>query len=626
MDTSDWRSQLMPESRQRIVNKIMETLKKHLPVPGTERLGEVQSIAQRFEEKIYTAATSQTDYLRKISMKMLTIETKSQSTIAANNMPSNQAGPSNNPSDQGLVMQQHSINLPNQPQQRQQLLSQSIQSGNVSSQPNLPPVSSLAQTSSQNVGQNSNIQNMTGQNPVGSTIGQSSSVQDMFSGSQRQMTGRQQVVPQQQQQQPQNAQQYLYQQQLMKQKFQLQSQMHSQQQQSLLQPNQVQPSMMQTSSLSSHQQNQQPNNVQQSSQPMIQQNSQVMRHQQQQNSIIHQQQTSLTQQPMMPSQQQQQLHQLMGSQSNATNMQQMLGPQNNVSDMQQQQRLLSQQNNLTNLQQLQQQQQLLNQQSNLANMNQQQLGNTVPGLRQQRLVGPESGNPGMQSRQHSAHMLQQTKVPMQQHSQQNGMLPSQAQAQQSRPQAAQQQLIPQINSQSSQSHLQMGSQHQPDPLQRDMQQRLQASGSLIEQQNVLDHQKQIYQSQRAFPETSSSLDSPVQTVQPSGGDWQEEAYQKIKTMKETYLPELRELCQRLSAKYQESQNEKLGGTLKMAMRMVAFLQIPKNKISQSFKEKVGGYEKQIIAFIQGNRPRKASSSAYTSHATDTIPSYSSAVS
>ncbi|MED6123609.1 Mediator of RNA polymerase II transcription subunit 15a [Stylosanthes scabra] len=103
MDTSDWRSQLMPESRNRIVNKIMETLKKHLPVPGgTERLGEVQSIAQRFEEKIYAAATSQTDYLRKISMKMLTIETKSQNTIAANNMPSNQAGPSNNPSDQGL--------------------------------------------------------------------------------------------------------------------------------------------------------------------------------------------------------------------------------------------------------------------------------------------------------------------------------------------------------------------------------------------------------------------------------------------------------------------------------------------------------------------------------------------
>ncbi|MED6123611.1 hypothetical protein PIB30_050743 [Stylosanthes scabra] len=57
-------------------------------------------------------------------MKMLTIETKSQNTISANNMPSNQAGPSNNPSDQGLVMQQHSINMPNQPQQQTSLTQQ----------------------------------------------------------------------------------------------------------------------------------------------------------------------------------------------------------------------------------------------------------------------------------------------------------------------------------------------------------------------------------------------------------------------------------------------------------------------------------------------------------------------
>ncbi|XP_057733213.1 mediator of RNA polymerase II transcription subunit 15a-like [Arachis stenosperma] len=617
MDAIDWRSQLTLESRQRIVNKIMETLKKHLPVPGGP-LVEVQNIAQRFEEKIYTAATSQTDYLRKISTKMLTIETKTQNTIAANNMPSNQAGPSNSPSDQGLVMQQHSINLPNQPQQRQQILSQNIQSSNASSQPNLPPVSSLAQTSSQNIGQNSNIQNMTGQNTVGSTIGQNSNVLDMFSGSQRQMTGRQQVVPQQQQQQPQNAQQYLYQQQFMKPKFQLQSQMHPQQQQNLLQTNQIQPSLMQSSPLSSLPQNQQSHNVQQSSQSMIQQTSQVMRHQQQQNSIIHQQQTPLTQPLMMPLQQQQQLHQLMGSQSNVTNMQhpQMLGPQNNVGDIQQQQRLLSQQNNLTNLQQLQQQQPLLNQQSNLANMNQQQLGNTVPGLRQQRLIGPESGNPGMQTRQHSAHMLQQTKVPLQQHSQQNGLLPSQAQ--QPRPQAAQQQLMPQINSQPSQSHLQLGSQQQPDPLQRDMQQGLQPSGSLIEQQNVLDHQKQIYQSQRAFPETSSSLDSPVQTVQPSGGDWQEEVYQKIKTMKESYLPELREIYQRVVVKYQQheslhqqarpEQADKFGQFKVSLNRMMDFLQIPKNKIQPALKEKVGAYEKMIIGFIHNYRPRKGMSS------------------
>ncbi|RHN76017.1 putative coactivator CBP, KIX domain-containing protein [Medicago truncatula] len=101
MDTSDWRGQLQPESRQRIVNKIMDTLKRHLPVSGQEGLHELRKIAQKFEDKIYTAATSQSDYLRKISLKMLTMETKSQGTIA-NNIPPNQVGPSNQPPYPGL--------------------------------------------------------------------------------------------------------------------------------------------------------------------------------------------------------------------------------------------------------------------------------------------------------------------------------------------------------------------------------------------------------------------------------------------------------------------------------------------------------------------------------------------
>uniref|UniRef100_A0A453RTM3 Mediator complex subunit 15 KIX domain-containing protein n=1 Tax=Aegilops tauschii subsp. strangulata TaxID=200361 RepID=A0A453RTM3_AEGTS len=56
----------------------METLKKHLPVSVPEGLNELQKIAVRFEEKIYTAATNQSDYLRKISLKMLSMETKTQ--------------------------------------------------------------------------------------------------------------------------------------------------------------------------------------------------------------------------------------------------------------------------------------------------------------------------------------------------------------------------------------------------------------------------------------------------------------------------------------------------------------------------------------------------------------------
>ncbi|CAL0332342.1 unnamed protein product [Lupinus luteus] len=618
MDNSDWRGQLQPESRQRIVNKIMDTLKRHLPVSGQEGLHELRKIAQRFEEKIFTAATSQSDYLRKISLKMLTMETKSQGTLA-NNIPSNQVGPSNKPPDPGLGMQpqvhnpgqQHTTPLPNQSPSRQQLLSQNIQN-NIASQPNLPAVSSLGQTSIQNVGQNSNVQNIAVQNSAGDTIGQNSNMQNMFAASQRQMPGRQQVVPQQQQQHSHNPQQLLFQQQqLLKHKIQ-QQQQQQQQQQNLLQPNQLQsqqsvmqPSMMQTS-LSSIQHNQQPNNVQQS-QSMLQQHPQVTRQQQQHTSVIHKQQTSVTQQSILPQQQQQQL---MGSQANATSMQHssMLGSQNNGGDMQQPQRLLAQQNNLSNLQQ----QQLINQQNNLTNMHQ-QLGNNVSGLQPQQVLGAQAGNSGMQTSQPSAHVPQQTKVPMQQQNTSN-LLSPQAQ----KPQAPQQQLMPQV--QSHPAHLQQ----QPNFLQRDMQQKLQASGSLPQQHSVVDQQKQLYKSQRPIPETSStSLDSTAQTGQPNGDDWQEEVYQKIKTMKESYLPELNEMYQKVATKLQQhdslshqpktDQLERLKVFKMMLERIITFLQVPKSNILPNFKEKMGSYEKQIINFINTNRPRKAMSSVQPGH-------------
>nr|GFA52020.1 mediator of RNA polymerase II transcription subunit 15A isoform X1 [Tanacetum cinerariifolium] len=99
MESGDWRAQLQADSRQRIVNKIMETLKRHLPFSGHEGLQELKKIAVRFEEKIYTAATSQSDYLRKISLKMLTMETRSQ-----NPMPDPmQANNGLNPVDPGIM-------------------------------------------------------------------------------------------------------------------------------------------------------------------------------------------------------------------------------------------------------------------------------------------------------------------------------------------------------------------------------------------------------------------------------------------------------------------------------------------------------------------------------------------
>ena len=54
----------------------METLKRHLHVSGQEGLHVLWKIAIRFEEKISTAATSQSDYLAKIYLKLLTLEGK----------------------------------------------------------------------------------------------------------------------------------------------------------------------------------------------------------------------------------------------------------------------------------------------------------------------------------------------------------------------------------------------------------------------------------------------------------------------------------------------------------------------------------------------------------------------
>ncbi|XP_024030593.1 mediator of RNA polymerase II transcription subunit 15a isoform X2 [Morus notabilis] len=62
MDAIDWRARIQSDSRLRIVNKITDTLKKHLSFSRQEGLHELKKIAERFEEKIYTAATSQKIY------------------------------------------------------------------------------------------------------------------------------------------------------------------------------------------------------------------------------------------------------------------------------------------------------------------------------------------------------------------------------------------------------------------------------------------------------------------------------------------------------------------------------------------------------------------------------------
>ncbi|XP_033129236.1 mediator of RNA polymerase II transcription subunit 15a isoform X5 [Brassica rapa] len=75
IDTLDWRTQLQSDARESIVNMITEALKKqHLPFSGPEGVNEHSKIASRFEDKVFNTAANLNDYLRKISLEVLTIE------------------------------------------------------------------------------------------------------------------------------------------------------------------------------------------------------------------------------------------------------------------------------------------------------------------------------------------------------------------------------------------------------------------------------------------------------------------------------------------------------------------------------------------------------------------------
>ncbi|KAI4372867.1 hypothetical protein MLD38_011051 [Melastoma candidum] len=181
----DWRGQFSPGSRKKIVNKIMETLKKHLPVSGPGGLNELKKIAVMFEERTYQVAANQPDYLKRISLKMLTMEAKSQNTIP-NATTSNSNISISKPSDNGILPQMSNTGqqlsnplATNQSQPHQQLLVQDIQnnapsgwdqtSGNLSSK--LLPVSGLNQSSLPAVvRQNTNT--ACSQNSLGNTTGQ----------------------------------------------------------------------------------------------------------------------------------------------------------------------------------------------------------------------------------------------------------------------------------------------------------------------------------------------------------------------------------------------------------------------------------------------------------------------
>ncbi|KAL7157859.1 hypothetical protein ABFS83_02G104500 [Erythranthe nasuta] len=94
-EASDWKNHVQADSR-RIVNRIMEHLKMCLPFSGED---ELKRLAVMLEAKSYTEATSRSNYLRKISAKILTIEVKSRDSSAYCRQWSNAARNSENPQE-----------------------------------------------------------------------------------------------------------------------------------------------------------------------------------------------------------------------------------------------------------------------------------------------------------------------------------------------------------------------------------------------------------------------------------------------------------------------------------------------------------------------------------------------
>ncbi|KAL6338835.1 hypothetical protein AAG906_023985 [Vitis piasezkii] len=332
MDANNWRTQLLPDARERIVNRIMSTLVKNFPSSKQQALSEVKNIAVRFEEKIYNTATSQKDYLRRISVKMLSIHTAPQNT-AANVSPSNSVDTdaiSTDPEQSPLAP------LANQSQAHQELLSQNLHSNiasyraqsSISLSSVVPHMTSLTKIPKPNVvGQDVKLQSMSGILPslVMKSVGQGASSNNA-ANSWRQVQEQEDFSQPVTRRQFQNPQQFFCERQLQhqipNQKFKQESitesaiqtphvQQQQQQQQTLLQPNQLlssQQSVIQTSPImdisvtqsapcSGLPQSEQ-SSVQQQTKSVLQQHPQsVVRQQQQplQAPVIHHQRTVMEQ-------------------------------------------------------------------------------------------------------------------------------------------------------------------------------------------------------------------------------------------------------------------------------------------------------------------------------------------
>lgn len=85
-----------------MVDKIMDTLLRHMPRTGLDGTNELRKIAVRFEDKIFKVTGNQQEYLRKISFKMRALEPRANARFG-NHIPGNSFGNNQRPLNPGFI-------------------------------------------------------------------------------------------------------------------------------------------------------------------------------------------------------------------------------------------------------------------------------------------------------------------------------------------------------------------------------------------------------------------------------------------------------------------------------------------------------------------------------------------
>ncbi|KAL5730002.1 hypothetical protein ACHQM5_002882 [Ranunculus cassubicifolius] len=354
---------------------------------------------------------------------------------------------------------------------------------------------------------------------------------------------------------------------------------------------QSQTSLVQSAPSSDHQRNQQPSGQKLTSHALLQHPQSIQ--------WRHQQKAPLNQQSMLPLHQNQQSIRQRRDEAN-TQQNPLIGKTYSVTDMQQQKQHQERQNwslpeqiNYSRVQQ--QQRQMVFQHDDISNFPQQQLG-------------PQHNVSGMG--QHSINSFQQAKIiEEQQKPQQASSLSFSRQGQRSQPQQLQTQVMSQLHAHQAQFQQQLISQNKSTSSQRDVYQSSQASSPLLQPQDTVDHQKQLFHFQRRPSEAPSASDSFGANQQTNVIGGREAVLQRIRSMKEKYMPFLLGIYKKLRVHQQNSNVHSINGGqidrytkcriwLEGVLRM--FDSFPHNISPEMTEERLMPMEVEIIKFIKGN--------------------------